>query len=65
MCRDNNYEDIDELSKLIKTDWKSALEPHTGLSNYYIPSSIFQIQKSMNAAISDQIFVITKLIDEE
>lgn len=63
ICRDNKYENISELSMLIRSDWNSVMEPHVGLSNYYIPNSIFQIQKAMNTTIAEQILVLGRLID--
>ncbi len=57
ICRQNNYQNIEELSILIQKDWKSAMEIHTGLMNYYIPNSVI-----VNQTISNQIKKIDNLI---
>lgn len=64
ICREDDYKDIDELSKLIREDWKCAMESHSGLPEYYIQNKIFRIQSSVNEAISKQIVVIDKLISK-
>lgn len=60
ICRANGYVDIEELSALIRQDWNSAMEIHTGLPEYYIPNDVFAVQQSMNAAISAQIRAIER-----
>ena len=63
ICRENKYEDINELSMLVREDWNSAMEVHTGLPEYYMPNNSFEIQKAMNIVIHEQILVVGKLIE--
>ena len=63
-CRDVCYAQIDELTALIKSDWRSACEIHAGLPAYYMPSDNAEIMTSMNRAIAAQISEIDELIDE-
>lgn len=63
VCRNNNYDDIDELSNLISSDWKSAMIPRVGLCDYFIYDNNAEIRESMNTALCDQISVLNKLMD--
>ena len=58
VCRSESYADIEELTRLIKEDWCTAFGAHVGLYEYNIPNGEFEIQKSMNHAISRQLSVI-------
>ena len=64
ICRNANYGDIEELSAYIRQDWKSAMESHCGLPEYYIVHEDFRVQYSMNSAISEQIKAIGQRIDQ-
>ena len=62
-CRNGCYSNIEELTQLIKEDWRSAFGAHTGMLEYYIPDEKFEVQKNMNSAISKKISVIGKHIN--
>ena len=62
VCRSECYADIEELTMLIKKDWRSACGAHNSLLDYCIPNAEMEIQKNINLAISRQISVIERHI---
>ena len=65
ISRDGCYAEIEELTQLIKEDWRSACHFRVGLLEYYIPNDELEIQKSMNTAISKQISEIEEHINTQ
>ena len=63
VCRSECYADIEELTTLIKEDWRTACGAHDSLLDYYIPNVELEIQKNMNCAISRQISSIKRYIN--
>lgn len=64
LCRSGGYTELDraELSQLIREDWRSAMELHSGLPEYYIPEERMEIQRSMNHALHRQVEVVDRLV---
>ena len=62
VCRSESYADIEELTRRIKEDWRTACGAHNSLLDYCIPNAEMEIQKNMNRAISRQISAIDRHI---
>ena len=65
ICRIGCYVDIDELTQLIKEDWRMASHFRVGMPEYYIPNDEIKIRKSMNKALSIQILDIGEHINAQ
>ena len=63
ISRDGCYAEREELTKLIKDNWRGACRFRAGLPEYYIPNDELEIRVSMNRAISKQISEIEKHIN--
>ena len=63
ICRSGCYSGIEELTQLIREDWRSASHVRTGLGEYCIPNAEMAIQINMNTAISKQILAIEKQVN--
>ena len=61
--RNSCYDGIDELTQLIKEDWRAACHPRAGFSEYYIPNDEAEIRKCTNLALFKQISEIEELIN--
>ena len=65
ICRSSCYSEIEELTQLIREDWRIASHVRTGLSEYCIPNAEMAIQINMNTAISKHILVIEEQINNQ
>ncbi|MEG0452886.1 MAG: hypothetical protein RR558_07470, partial [Coprobacillus sp.] len=63
ICKNDNYADINSLSKYIIQDWKSATSPRIGLQEYYISNDSFETQKEINNQINQFIQTINQYIN--
>lgn len=62
ICIQNHYADIDILMEYIQADWKSAMNVHTGLPEYYIQDEKDNKQKRKNQKIEALIHKIDQII---
>ena len=65
ISRDAHYAESNELTALIKDDWRIAFRSRDGLLEYYIQNDEFEVQRNMNAVISKQISEIDEYINTQ
>jgi hypothetical protein len=62
ICIESNFEDLDELIQLLKEDWASCWQVHTGLDGWYIYRKNYEERLKANEAVSKVKNNIEKLI---
>lgn len=62
ICREDQYKTAYELTPLIQQDWKSCMNNHVGLMEYYFPDGDYEIRCKKNVEYQKLVIQLDKLI---